>query len=125
MPQRVILAAIGFPRNGKTVYPEIGQPFDMTSGEIEEITKLEKASGNQMIRKLVNESGDDDQQNDQPLPNAGQQTQVEDPYANMTVAQLKQLAADRGVDLGDATRKDDIVTVLKAAQAPAPESEDI
>lgn len=121
MPQRVILAAIGFPRNGKTVYPEIGQPFDMTSGEIEEITKLEKASGNQMIRKLVNESGDDDQ----PLPNAGQQTQVEDPYANMTVAQLKQLAADRGVDLGDATRKDDIVTVLKAAQAPAPESEDI
>lgn len=36
---------------------------------------------------------------------------------DMTIAQLKELAAERGVDLGDATKKADIVAVLSAAPA--------
>lgn len=132
MPQRIILAAIGFPREGKTVYPEIGKAFTLTPDELTEITKLEKASGNQLIRKLVNESGDEDL--DGGNGNAGSTTMpqgttgslgqgngVNDAYADKTVAQLKALAEERGVDLGDATRKDDIITVLKAAEAPKDE----
>lgn len=38
-------------------------------------------------------------------------------WSDLTIAELKALAADRGVDLGDAKRKDDITAVLKAAEA--------
>lgn len=127
MPKRILVGSIGFTRDGKTVYPEVGKLFDMTSAEIDEITKLEKVSGNQLIRKAVNESGDEDLAgaNGSGSTTLPQGNGEADPYANLTVAQLKALAEERGVDLGDATRKDDIVTVLKAAQAPAAESEDI
>ena len=38
-----------------------------------------------------------------------------DGYAAMTVPQLKALAGDRGVDLGDATKKADIIAMLELA----------
>lgn len=48
----------------------------------------------------------------------------ERPLAEMSVKELKALAAARNVDLGDATKKDDIVAALElAAEAASPEPE--
>jgi hypothetical protein len=41
----------------------------------------------------------------------------DDPYKGLTVAELKDLAATREVDLGDATKKDDILAALRAADS--------
>lgn len=42
---------------------------------------------------------------------------VGDELSAMTVAQLKEYAKANGIDLGDATRKDDILTAIRAAEA--------
>jgi hypothetical protein len=39
-----------------------------------------------------------------------------DAFVAMTVAQLKELAAERGIDLGEATKKADIIAVLAATK---------
>ena len=104
MPIRCPLKAVGVSRDGVTVYPTIGQPFDFTPKEVADINDLTKASGIVYLRKPVNEGSD-------PAPKA------DVALTDMTVAQLKEAAAERNVDLGEATRKDQILAVLEAAAA--------
>lgn len=42
----------------------------------------------------------------------------ESPLAKLTVEQLKALAAERKIDLGDATRKADIIAAIELAGEP-------
>lgn len=122
MPKRVPLGAIGVTRGGKTVYPDIGKPFDFTSDEVDQINALQKASGNLLFRKLVNE---DQQASDSAGDsNESHQTLPVD-YSKNTVVELKAIAAERSIDLGEATKKDDIVAVLVAADKAAAEEEDL
>lgn len=44
-----------------------------------------------------------------------------DPLAAMKVDELKAYAAEKGIDLGDAIKKADILAVIRAAEAPATE----
>ena len=44
-----------------------------------------------------------------------------DPLAAMKVDELKAYAAEKGIDLGDATKKADILAAIRAAEAPATE----
>lgn len=118
MPQRIALSAIGVTRNGKTVYPVVGKPFDFTAEELATITNLEKSSGNKLVRKLINENGD------APQANTESEETAKANYAAKTVPELKALAEERGVDLGDSTKKDDIIAKLEAADAAA-EDEDL
>lgn len=39
----------------------------------------------------------------------------EDPFASLNVNELKAYAAERGIDIGEATKKADILAVIKAA----------
>ncbi len=41
------------------------------------------------------------------------------PLSERTVAQLKAIAAERGIDLGDASKKDDIVAAIELAMEVA------
>ena len=108
MPIRCPLKAVGVSRDGVTVYPEINKPFDFTPKEVADLNDLAKVSGIQYLRKPVNEGSDD-------APDA------EVALADMTVPQLKKAAAERNVDLGEATRKDQILALLEAAAAAADE----
>lgn len=140
MPKRVALSAIGVSRDGKTVYPEIGKAFNFTSEELTDIAKLEKASGTLLVRKPVNEDpeggtmaapqGGDGTVNEGQIGEQGTlgasvnsgingeggKPEIQRPeYQDQTVAQLKDLAQRRSIDLGEATRKDDIIAVIVAA----------
>lgn len=46
-------------------------------------------------------------------------------YPTLTVAELKALAAERGLDLGGAKRKDDIIALLVQADAAEAETQEI
>lgn len=113
MPKRIPVVAIGVTRNGKTVYPTIGQVFDFTAEEITEINGLEKASGVQHYRKPINEGGEED------LGGSGEALVIS---TKLTVAQLTSEAEKRGVDLaglGDAPTKAQIVAAIEAKAAEA------
>ncbi len=117
MPKRIPVVAIGVTRNGKTVYPTIGQVFDFTAEEITEINALEKASGVQHYRKPINEGGEEDLGGDGAVD-----------LSKLNLTQLKAEAETRGVDitgLGDKATKAQIVEALTAAAAPAAEDEDL
>ena len=45
-----------------------------------------------------------------------EKTDPEDPLASMKVEELKAYAAEKGIDLGEATKKADIIAVIKAAE---------
>lgn len=97
MPKRIPLGAIGVTRDGKTMYPTIGtattgEPFDFTADELVEIAKLEKASGNQLVRKLIVE------ETQAPAPAAstgGDETKVV-----MTMANKRDEIADYAEKIG-------------------------
>lgn len=60
--------------------------------------------------------------NECPLVNwfkehAGYVVEEEDPFASMTVADLKAYAAEKEIELGDAVKKADIIAIIKAATA--------
>lgn len=117
MPKRIPLGSIGVTRDKKTVYPKVGEPFDFTAEEVAQINALEKKSGNKLFRKPVNED-------------PGQNTPPSDPdddskvdYTKKTVPELKALAEERKIDLGEASKKDDIVAVLLAADKAAVEED--
>lgn len=114
MPKRIPLSAIGVQRNGKTIYPKVGEVFDFTAEEVADLVKLEKSSKTSLIRKPVNED---------PAGSDDSSSEVADKYAGLTVAQLKAQAAERQIDLGEATTKDAILTVLRAADAAADEED--
>lgn len=107
MAKRIPLGGIGVTREvgGKktTMYPKIGEVFDFTAEEMEQIIALEKASGNQLIRKPKNED---------PAQASGEDTATD--LSKMTVAQLKEEAVRREVDLGAATTKAEILAKLEA-----------
>lgn len=106
MPKRIPLGAIGVTREGKTVYPTVGQVFDFTSEEVAEINALEKASGNQLIRKPIVEESDS---------GAAPSAPVAKELSAMNLAELTAEAAARGVELGEAKTKAQIVAVIEAA----------
>ena len=59
---------------------------------------------------------------DPPKPEPEVKAEVEPdtgdtPVAKMTVGELREYAAEHDIDLGDATRKDDILAAIAAAQA--------
>lgn len=110
MPKRIALGAIGVSRNGVTVYPPIGtettgEAFDFTAEEIAEINGLEKASGNRLFRKLIAE-GDEGSSAAEPVVKQ---------LSAMNLDELKAEAASRNLDLGTATTKAEIRTVIEAA----------
>lgn len=105
MPKRIPLGAIGVTRDGKTVYPTVGEVFDFTAEELADIRALEKASKSNLVRNPIVESSDADQGGAAVTKELGQ----------MNLAELKAEAADRGVELGEATTKAQIVAVLEAA----------
>ena len=111
MPKRIALGAIGVTRDGKTVYPPVGDansgtPFDFTNEELNDIRALEKASGNQLVRKILNENvaPADDGEGDEGKA-----------LSEMTVKELQAEAASREIDLGAAKTKAEILAVIEAA----------
>lgn len=52
------------------------------------------------------------------------QTEPESPFSEMTVPELKALAEEKGIDLGDAKKKADIIVVLEAACGENQDGED-
>lgn len=105
MPKRIPLGAIGVTRNGKTVYPTIGQVFDFTSDEVAEINGLEKASGTQLMRKPIVEASTDES-NTAPVAKA---------LSAMNLEELTAEAAKRELPLGEAKTKAEIRTLIEAA----------
>jgi len=121
MPKRIPLSTIVVHRDGKRITPEIGLPFDFTPDEVAEISALEqelKARGNPQLlfRKIINEDPNVSAAAAVATENAAGGAEETD-YSAMTVQQLKDLAAKREVDLGEATKKDDIIAKLKADDA--------
>lgn len=117
MPKRIPLGAIGVTRDGKTVYPAIGtattgEPFDFTADELAEIAKLEKASGNTLVRKLIVEdtSGADtsNQSNDD--------TKVILTLAN-TKKELQAGATARGIEFVEGDSKEVLLEKINAFDA--------
>jgi hypothetical protein len=45
-------------RNGKSVRPELGKPFDFTAEEVADLRAVEKVSKSTILREAVNESAD-------------------------------------------------------------------
>jgi hypothetical protein len=110
MPKRIPLGSIGVTRDGKTVYPQIGtettgEAFDFTAEELVEITGLEKASGNRLVRKLIVE-GDEGSNTEPKAPKA---------LSAMNLEELTAEAAARNVVLGEAKTKAEIRAVIEAA----------
>jgi hypothetical protein len=115
MPKRIPLGAIGVTREGKTVYPAIGtdktgEPFDFTPEELAEIAKLEKASGTQLVRKLIVE----DNSAPAPLPDEGTETKLT--LAN-TKKQLQAAAAEREIEFVEGDSKEVLLGKIEAFDA--------
>jgi hypothetical protein len=125
MPKRIPLGAIGVTRNGKTVYPAVGtaisgEPFDFTSEELVEIAKLEKASGTQLVRKLISEDS---------APAADTQTDTTKVALSLanSKAELQAAAAEREIEFADADSKPvllDKITAFDAAKAGGASEDD-
>lgn len=114
MAKRVPVGTIGVTRKigakNVTLYPKIGQVFDFTDDELKSINAMQKKSGIELVRKPVNEDATiaaDGTGGSKPEGTAA---------ADLTVAQLRELAAARNIDLGDATKKDAILALITAAE---------
>lgn len=53
MPIRVPLCQIGVSREGKTIFPKIGEPFTFTPEEVAEINELQERTGKKFFDKIV------------------------------------------------------------------------
>lgn len=51
MAKRIVLETVKVIRDGKSVIPAVGQAFDFTSDELDQINKLRP----QAVRKIINE----------------------------------------------------------------------
>lgn len=109
--KKVPLHRIGVQRQGVTVYPEIGKPFDFTA---EELTSLDKLSGETKIdyyRSPVNETGATPSA---PVVDEG----AGDTHAKV-IAIVRELLADNGNLNDDGNLKMDVLTAaMKAAGLP-------
>lgn len=52
----------------------------------------------------------------EPKDPTDEESKEKDPFDSMKVEELKEYAAENGIDLGDATKKADIIAVIKAAE---------
>lgn len=120
MPKRIPLGAIGVTREGKTVYPAIGtatagEPFDFTDAELKEIAQLEKASGNQLVRKLIVED------NSAPAPTSGE-TKVTLSMDN-SKAEIQAAATEREIEFADSDSKQVLLDKINAFDAALAEDD--
>lgn len=90
-------------RNAKTG-AEFESPCVITGGDWEEVDLNEVPEDKIPEKESEEETGDDDIV-----------------LSEMTVAQLKDLAKELEIDLGDASRKDDIIAVILASEAASGE----
>lgn len=120
MPKRIPLGAIGVTRNGKTVYPAIGtatigEPFDFTDAELKEIAQLEKASGNQLVRKLIVED------NSAPAPTSGNGPSSDETKVTLSMdnskAELQAAATEREIEFADSDSKQVLLEKINAFDA--------
>ena len=58
MAKKVPLVSVGVKRDGITVFPKIGEPFEFTDAELKDLTKLSKETKVDYFRAPVNEGGD-------------------------------------------------------------------
>ena len=98
MPIRIPTHTIVVTREGKRVSPKIGEPFEFTADEVKEISAVSKDA----LRKVERVVEDDDATG----------TDLE----ALTVPKLKAYAAEKQIDLGDASSKADILAAIKAAE---------
>lgn len=56
MPKKVPLVSIGVARDGKTVFPAIGEPFEFTDAEVSDMSNLKAKTGIEYFRNPVNET---------------------------------------------------------------------
>ena len=71
-----------------------------------------------LVGKRMVELVEDDPAEPEPEAKAEVEPDTGDtPVARMTVGELREYAAEHDIDLGDATRKDDILAAIAAAQA--------
>lgn len=130
MPKRILLAAIGFTRNGQTVYPPIGdatngEPFDLTNEELAQIEAIEKRDDVVMLRALRNEGTDSaapaaaTKAAATTAPAASTVAPTEAPTFTVanTGAELKAEATKRGLDFSTLKSKADLVALLDANPA--------
>lgn len=71
---------------------------------------------------LASKAVDDPLDHDDDGEKGGAHPPVGEGYDGMTVAQLRELAAEREIDLGDAKKRDDIVAALQLADETAAEA---
>lgn len=98
MPIRIPSHTVVVTREGKRVTPKIGQPFEFTAEEVKEITAVSK----DCLRKVERVVEDDEP------PTVD--------LESLSVAKLKAYAAEKQIDLGEASIKADILAVIKAAE---------
>lgn len=85
--------------------------------------KIETATAAAIYNCQVGDLRDLERPDALPLIEGGHVTEVvaaepESTLAQLTVEQLKALAAERKIDLGDATRKADIIAAIELAAEP-------
>lgn len=116
MPKRIAVHTVVVMREGKRVeiLPNQGAKsiFDFTADEVRELEALKA------VRKIVVEDPEA-----QALLDAQSQSTGGADLNAMTVANLKALAEEKGIDLGEATKKDDIIAVIQAANKPADDAD--
>lgn len=105
MPKRIPVETVVVVRDGKRVSPPIGQPFNFTTEEIEQIVGTASKSGvrPQALKKLTveDDSGDDEVEitAGRSGPKADESTEVEDAAAVSKAAKdRKAVGATKGKD---------------------------
>lgn len=98
-------------RNG-VEWPEVGGVIDVPDHEARDLIGNGYAAVLDRDTQFVPVSLPDEEVPAEPGP-------VVVDLQSMRVADLRQLAKDRGVDLGDATKKDDIIAALELAEEEA------
>ncbi len=98
------------PNSGVTEQPlsAPGAPTPPSAAAAVDQQRLQLKAADDAARRGENKATD---QFSQPLPAGGEKSGAEK-LDEMTVAELKELAEKRGVDLGDATKKADIVDLI-------------
>lgn len=122
MPKRIPLSAIGVSREvaGKmqTVYPEIGKVFDFTNEELDELKAIAKAGKVELVRQPTNEDPDG-----AGSVSLGNGTIAKVDLGKMSKPQLLQYAAEKQIELGEASTNDQIRDAIKAEEAKRAEAE--
>jgi hypothetical protein len=116
MPKRIAVHTVVVMREGKRIeiLPNKGEKsiFDFTADEVKELEALKA------VRKIVVEDPEAAALLAAQSANAGGPE-----LSEMTVANLKALAEEKGIDLGEATKKDDIIAAIQAGTKTAEDAD--